>query len=156
MLNKVSLTIAIVFILGATAFAQSVDDYWNEVTRTVMEGDFEGYAALYHEDAVLVSESSGNSYPISQALEGWKQGFEDTRAGKMKASVEFRFSQRLHGESTAHDTGIFKYSALSNGTEWNTSYIRFQGLLVKKGGKWLMMMEYQMDQAGIEEWEALD
>lgn len=59
--------------------AAGVDDYWAEVSRTVTEGDFEGYAALYHEDAVLVNGISGQSYPISDALAGWRQGFEDTK-----------------------------------------------------------------------------
>ena len=35
----------------------------------------------------------------------------DTKAGKIRASVEFRFSQRIGGETTAHETGIFLYTA---------------------------------------------
>ena len=87
-----------------------LDAFWAEASRTVLEGDFEAYAATYHADAVLVSGFSNNSYPIAQALDGWKQGFEDTRDGRMKASVEFRFTQRLHDETTAHETGMFRYS----------------------------------------------
>ena len=79
-----------------------LDAFWAEVSRTVGEGDFEGYAATYHDDAILVSMSSQTSYPISQALDGWKQGFMDTQAGAMWASVEFRFTQRLSDETTAH------------------------------------------------------
>ncbi|MGD2123925.1 MAG: hypothetical protein PVJ76_19395, partial [Gemmatimonadota bacterium] len=44
---------------SAPALAQDrtgeLDAFWAEVSRTVAEGDFEGYAATYHEDAVLVS-----------------------------------------------------------------------------------------------------
>lgn len=133
-----------------------VDAYWAEVSRTVGEGDFEGYASLYHEDAVLVNGISGESYPISDALDGWEQGFQDTKAGKMTASVEFRFSKRVHGETTAHDTGIFCYTSQVEGEEPQPSYVHFQGLLVKKGGEWLMTMEYQVVQATEEEWERLE
>lgn len=132
-----------------------VDAFWAEVSRTVAEGDFEGYAALYHEDAVLVNGISGESYPISDVLDGWKQGFLDTQDGKMSASVEFRFSKRIHGETTAHDTGIFCYTSQMEGEELQSAYVHFQGLLVKKDGKWLMTMEYQMAPATEEEWEAL-
>ena len=70
---------------------QELDAFWEEASRTVEEGDFEGYANTFHPDAILVNGISGNSYPISNALQGWKQGFDDTKAGEMKASVEFRF-----------------------------------------------------------------
>lgn len=132
-----------------------VDDYWAEVSRTVSEGDFDGYAALYHEDAVLVNGITGRSYPIADALDGWQQGFEDTKAGRMTAGVEFRFSERIYGETTAHDTGIFRYSSQEEGGEARTSFVHFQGLLVKKNGEWKMTMEYQMSVATEEEWEAL-
>jgi ketosteroid isomerase-like protein len=130
-----------------------LDAFWSELSRTVAEGDFEGYAATYHEDAVLVSKLSGTSYPISQALDGWKQGFLDTEAGQLKASVEFRFTQRLSDETTAHETGIFHYSALNAAGEGADQFIHFEALLVNKGG-WKMIMEYQKSRATLEEWEA--
>jgi hypothetical protein len=34
----------------------------------------------------------------------------DEFVGKVKATVEFRFSQRLGDETTAHETGIFLYT----------------------------------------------
>ena len=129
------------------------DAFWAEVSRSVAEGDFEGYAATYHADAILVSGRSQTSYPISQALGGWKQGFMDTKAEKMKAGVEFRFTQRLNDESTAHETGIFHYWAHVEGGERSDSYIHFEALLVNKQG-WKMMMEYQKAAATVEEWNA--
>jgi hypothetical protein len=112
-LLRISLVFALLLIGSQTAFGTDdvgqadLDAFWAELSRTVAEGDFEGYAATYHEDAVLVSGLSGTSYPISQALDGWKQGFVDTKAGKMRASVEFRFTQRLSDATTAHETGMF-------------------------------------------------
>ena len=52
------------------AITNELDAYWAEVSRTVAEGDFEGYAALYHEDAVLVSSPSQASMPISEDGDG--------------------------------------------------------------------------------------
>ena len=86
-----------------------LDAYWAQVSRAVREGDFEGYKATCHEEGVLVSGSSQTSYPLSKALARWKQDFVDTKAGKIKANVEFRFSQRIGDETTAHETGIFRY-----------------------------------------------
>jgi ketosteroid isomerase-like protein len=130
-----------------------LDAFWAEVSRTVAEGDFEGYAAAYHEDAILVSGIAGTSYPISQALAGWRQGFLDTRAGTMEASVEFRFTQRLSDETTAHETGIFHYQAVDAEGNPTGQFIHFEALLIRKDG-WKIMMEYQKSVATQEEWNA--
>jgi uncharacterized protein (TIGR02246 family) len=147
---------AVLLALPATASAQVVtelDAYWAEVARTVVEGDFEGYAALYHPDAVLVAGGSG-SYPIANALAGWKPGFEDTREGSAVAGVEFRLTERLNDESTAHETGMFRYTIRPEGGEGQVALVHFEALLVKKDGRWLMVMEYQKEPATDEEWEA--
>ncbi len=152
MLRLSIITILLLLINCNLTAQEGVDEAWNEISRTVADGDFEGYAATYHPDAVLVNGISGTSYPISNALAGWKQGFDDTKAGKMKASVVFKFTERLHSETTAHDTGIFRYVAQEDGKEPQVVLIHFQGLLTKVRGEWKLMMEYQIAMATEEEW----
>ena len=135
------------------ASLNELDTFWAEVTRTVNEGDFEAYSKTYHEDAILVSGPSQTSYLIGQALKRWEQGFIDTRSGKMDASVEFRFTQRLNDANTAHETGIFYYSAKAEGEESQDSYVHFEALLIRQDG-WKMMMEYQKSPATRDEWDA--
>jgi ketosteroid isomerase-like protein len=139
--------------LAAQDVTAELDAFWAELSRTVGEGDFQGYAATYHPDAVLVSAFSGSSYPISQALAGWEQGFVDTREGRVESSVAFRFTQRLSDESTAHETGLFRYSVVNAEGRRVDQYVHFEALLVKKGG-WKMVMEYQKSPATQEEWDA--
>ena len=134
---------------------QELDEFWEEASRTVKEGDFKGYSDTFHSDAVLVNGISGNSYPISDALNGWQKGFEDTKAGKMKASVEFRFSKRFHSETTAHETGIFKYTSQNKGEEESTVYIHLVALLTKASGEWKLLMEHQVSIATEEEWNSI-
>lgn len=140
---------------AADAQDPSLDRYWREVERVVAEGDFEGYAVLFHPDAVLVNGISGRSYPIAEALAGWRKGFEDTRAGRMSASVTFRFSERLVSGSTAHETGIFRYVSAAGEGEESVALIHFQSLAVKVDGQWRVIMEYQVERASQEQWEAL-
>lgn len=132
-----------------------LDTFWSAVSRSVGDGDFEGYRATCHEKGVLVSGVRGTCQPLAVALARWKQEFADTREGKMKASVAFRFSQRLGDESTAHETGIFLYSTISPDGQTNSEYIHFECLLVKEGG-WKTMMEYQKSKATEADWEALE
>lgn len=142
--------------IPATASAQvtsELDAYWTELARTVEEGDFEGYSALYHPDAVLVMQGSG-SVPIGSALAAWKQGFDDTRDGKAVAGVEFRFAERLHDATTAHESGMFRHSLEPEEGDAVVALVWFEALLVKKDGRWLMVMEYQKNAATDEDWDA--
>ncbi|OYV06496.1 MAG: hypothetical protein CFE26_05995 [Verrucomicrobiales bacterium VVV1] len=132
-----------------------LDTFWTEVSRSVHEGDFEAYSATCHPEGVLVSGSKKTSSPLSVALARWKKEFTATKSGEMKASVEFRFSQRLGDETTAHETGIFLYSSTGPDGKPKQEYIHFEVLLVKKDGHWMTLMEYQKSQASLKEWEAL-
>ena len=85
-------------LLLSAAFAderiKELNAYWAEVSRAVKAGDFEGYKATCHPDGVLISGKKKTSYLLAKALEIWKPGINATKAGKVKAAVEFRFSKR--------------------------------------------------------------
>ena len=143
-------------VAPTSATTQELDAYWDELSRTVDMGDFEGYKALYHADAMMVNEISGSTYPIGEAFAGWKAGFDDTKAGDMDAEVTFRFSNRLIDGTTAFETGIFRYIAHPAGEEPSVSLIHFDALTIKQNGSWVMMMERQISIATQQEWVALD
>ena len=132
-----------------------LDAYWAEVSRAVREGDFEGYKATCHEKGVLVSGTKKTSYPLSEALIRWEKDFTATKAGEIKAKVEFRFSQRFGDETTAHETGIFLYSFTDAEGRWKQEHVHFQALLLKGKDGWKIMMEYQKSKATKAEWDAL-
>ncbi|MEZ5302009.1 MAG: hypothetical protein R3F11_15395 [Verrucomicrobiales bacterium] len=132
-----------------------LDRYWAEVSRSVGEGDFDAYRATCHEEGILVSGIRGKSTPLSEALARWKKEFDDTKAGHRQSSVAFRFSKRIGGDTTAHETGIFRYSFREAGGEPSVEFIHFEALLTKVGERWLILMEYQKAIATDEEWAAL-
>ena len=132
-----------------------LDAYWAEVSRSVREGDFEGYKATCDPQGVLVSVSKKISTPLSVALARWEKDFIDTKSGKVKATVQFRFSQRLGDETTAHETGIFFYSTVDSKGKRTQEYLHFESLLVKRKDGWKTLMEYQKTQATQQEWHAL-
>ena len=155
---------ALAFLAAATtAFADdekarlaSLDAYWTEISRTVKEGDFAGYSATCHPEAVLVTGVKKTSYPLTKALARWKKEFDDTRDGKRQSSVTFRWAQRLGDATTAHETGIFLYAFKQGDDEWKQEYIHFEGLLLKVDGDWKIVMEYQKAVATEAEWKALE
>ena len=132
-----------------------LDAYWAEVSRAVRAGDFAAYEATCHPAGVLVSGSKKNTSPLADALKRWKKEFDDTREGRMKASVLFKFSQRLGDATTAHETGMFLYTATTPDGKETREYIHFEGLLTKHEGRWKILMEYQKSKGTREEFEAL-
>lgn len=134
---------------------EELDAYWAEVSFSVKAGDFKGYQATCHPEGILVSGNSKKSYPLAQALARWKQGFDDTKAGKIKASVEFRFSQRWGDATTAHETGIFLYEATKADGTKSADYIHLEALLTKTKTGWKILMEYQKSKATKAEWDEL-
>ena len=132
-----------------------LDAMWAEVGRAVREGDFDAYAACCHPEGVLVSERKGLSQPLSAALARWKAEFAATREGRMTAEVETRFARRLGDATTAHETGMFRYTSRTEGQEPHTDFVPFDALLVKRDGRWLILMEHQKAHATQAEWEEL-
>ena len=156
-LKSLILLVALNVISCASASADSsqtnADSLYREVVRTVADVDFEGMAALYHPDAVLVTATM--SKPISMVIPRWKSDGEKLQREGGVAFVSFRFSSRLAGKKTTFDTGIFRYGTRDSKGIENISYIHFQDLNVQKDDQWLTLMERQMDEASLEEWEAL-
>jgi ketosteroid isomerase-like protein len=134
---------------------KALDAYWAEVSRAVNEGDFDAYKATCHKKAVLVSGTKNGRYPLTQALARWKKEFDATKAGKMEASVEFRFANRYGDATTAHESGIFLYTQKIEGGEAKPEYIGLEALLVKEDGGWKILMEYQKEVLTRKEWDAL-
>lgn len=158
-LNTVLLAVSL-GVVGSPAFcdlstsAQIDRDTWSVISQSVAEADIEAMASTYHPEAVLVN--AGGTMPISQALEGWSKGMQDAALAGNSARVEFRFAQRQASETTAFETGIFKYVAVDRSGEENVSYISFESLLIKPGDRWLFMMERQLDASDQAGWDALD
>ena len=132
--------------------------YWTVISRSVKEGDYDGYAATCHPNSVLVTTTGENkrTEPMTSALARWKQGFMNTRQGKQMDNVQFRFSQRIGDATTAHETGIFYFTSHDpTGKLISESHTHLEALLVKEGNRWLCLMEFQKSKATIAEWDAL-
>lgn len=134
---------------------RQLDAYWADVSKAVGSGDFAAYKATCHPEGVLVSGSKKTSQPLADALKRWRREFDATKSGEMKASVQFKLSQRFGDATTAHETGMFLYSATGADGKETREYIHFEALLVKREGRWQILMEYQKSKGTRAEFEAL-
>lgn len=138
-----------------TTVEKELATFWQQAEQTVANGDFEGYSATFHPNAILVSDIASTSYPISKALTRWQQGFDDTKAGKMKAGVSFKFTQSLVSENTAHQTGYFYYYSINDKGKKSPFIAHFEALLMKSEGKWQIMMERHIKQVELGVWQSI-
>lgn len=141
--------------LSLHAEEKELDAYWAEVSRAVKTGDFQAYKATCHPDAVLVTGIKKQSYPLAKALVRWKKEFDDTKSGDRESSATFRFAARYHDETTAHETGMLLYEFSTKDGKVGKEYIFLEALLLKRKGKWLIMMEYQKAVGTAEDWKKL-
>lgn len=152
--------VLLVMLFTSSAIAQNriseLNAYWNVVIEKVEAGDVAGYGSTFHEDGVLVSESSESCYSLKKALIRWKEGLEKTAKGLTKVKLDFRFSERLGDNDSAFEKGIFRYELLDENGQKSVRFIHFDALLVKKDGKWQIMLEHQKLPATKEEWIALN
>jgi hypothetical protein len=132
-----------------------LDAYWAEVSRSVREGDFTAYTATCHPEAVLISGQKQISQPLTTALSRWKMDFSDTKGGKVRGNVEFRFGKRTGDFTTAHEIGVFRYTTLSDSAPPKYEYMNLDAILVKRDGTWKILIENQLGPATDNDWNAL-
>ncbi|MBK7832467.1 MAG: hypothetical protein IPJ56_09015 [Gemmatimonadetes bacterium] len=69
--------------------------------------------------------------------------------------MEFRFTKRQDDTETAFETGVFKYTLIDKAGVSTPSYRRLEALLVKRQGKWRIVMERQLDAVTEASWNAI-
>jgi hypothetical protein len=133
--------------------AFSTDSLYEELIRTVVENDFDGMAATYHKDAVLVSPKS--TALISNVIPRWRADGEKLKASGGRATLSFRFKRRQVDETTAFEQGIFRYGTMDAEGKESIAFVHFEDLNLLIIGKWHTIMERQMGAATADEWNAL-
>ena len=126
---------------------------WEVISATVAANDIEGMAATYHPDAVLVS--SKGTVSIAEQLVKWGEGMERIKLEGRSASVSFRFASRQDNAETAFERGMFRYAETDQHGVEQPDFVPFEALLVKKDGRWLMVMERQLEATDESAWSAL-
>ena len=146
--------LTLVPLLAHAQVTTELDALWAEVAQAVATGDTELYLSTYHPDAIFVSARRGITRTVAEDVEANRAAWNDTREGRARRSVEFRFTERLHSEHSAHEVGIFRYASTESDGSTRVVLIHFEAALVKKDGVWLQLLELQTSDATAAEWEA--
>lgn len=133
--------------------AKDTNSLYERLILSVDKADFTMMASAYHPDAVLVKKDK--TTPIRTALARWtKEGTTWAQQGG-KASLEFRFSNRVVNETSSFEKGIYKYKTISKAGDEKVYLVHIENLSVRRNGKWLTLMEKQLESATQQEWDSL-
>jgi uncharacterized protein (TIGR02246 family) len=137
-----------------TATTQEIDrQVWAAVSATVAADDMEGMGRLYHPMAVVVTPRG--TMRIAAQLKKWTEDAIAAKGRGTKATVDFRFTRRQDDAASAFETGMFKYTQTDKSGVAKSVFVPLECLLVKEGGRWLILMERQLDAGTEASWNAL-
>jgi len=150
-LSLIGLTFGVIGVSGQEGSIQAeLDAFWSEVVLSVEDWDVSAQRATYHPDAIAVSGDSV-SYRTRLMAELFAE-VVGTSQTPSNPRLAFRFSARVHDLNTAHEVGVYRFSA--DGQE--PFYGGLDSYLIRKGGQWLILVEIQRREGLSEaEWDAL-
>lgn len=150
---KATLLACLLISTSISALAKDTNSLYERLITSVDKADFKMMASAYHPDAVLVKKDK--TTPIKKALKRWtREGTAWAEKGG-KASLEFRFSERVINDTSSFEKGIYKYKTISKTGEEKVYLVHIENLSVKKDGLWLTLMEKQLKAATQNEWDYL-
>ena len=85
----------------------------------------------------------------------WTAGMDKAKREGGRSTVAFRFAKRQDNASTAFESGIFKLTDFDHAGAATAAFIPFEMLLVKKDGKWRILMERQLTAVDEAAWSKL-
>jgi len=127
-----------------------LDAFWMGVVSSVENWDIDAQEATYHPDAISVMDHEA-SYRTRLIADVFAEA-RDSASVPPDATLAFRFSSRVHDETTAHEVGMYRFHQAGQ----EPFYGGVNSYLVKKNGRWLILLEI-MRREGLEqaEWETL-
>jgi len=126
---------------------------WAPISAAVARDDLGALGPLYHPAAVVVTSTETSR--IAAKIKQWTDDAIAAKAQGIKATVEFRFTRRQDDATSAFETGMFKYTQTDRAGAAKSRFIPMECLLIKENGRWLILMERQLEAATEAAWNAL-
>jgi ketosteroid isomerase-like protein len=144
---------------AAVAILKAINrDIWSPFSNAWKNNDVKAYMAIHDEDLI---RSSGGQYPgIKNFVEyasRYRENFGMNKVDKNLVSIEFRFIERIPGETTASERGIFHTTKTTAKGEVFDYYGKFHVFHRKKNGVWRILIDYDSDEnmsIGRDDWGA--
>ncbi len=140
-------------LIVSTQFAQQnenvkdINKVWENFCKAFKTLDYKLFAELH--DTELIRVPNGRKIvSYDDYIASYEKNFTKDKAVGTTREISLRFFERVSNDSVASERGY--YRAIKNGGTKNRkiSYGEFHVLLVKRGGDWKILMDYDNSQKG--------
>ncbi len=108
--------------------------------------DYSLMAEIHAKDLVRIPANQKVILDYESYINGYKKSFQEAKMKNETRSISLRFFERIVDDSVASDRGVYKFSLNKNTPEEINYYGQFQVLLVKREGKWKILMDYDSNE----------
>ena len=150
---KIAMPMLVFCLMSIHTSAQSIDVF-KQINKDVWYRFYAAYDSLDHTISEEIHANDVMRIPANQSkiidyksyMDGIKKSFEQAREKNETRSISLRFFERLANDTLASERGIYKFT-LNDGTKDEKNYYgQFHVLLVKRDGKWKILMDYDSNE----------
>jgi ketosteroid isomerase-like protein len=124
-------------LLQAQDFQTEIDaQVWKPFIQAYNTFDTEKFMALYSKNVVRVPVDEKKILNFTEYRKNINRENQFNKNYNIKASLELRFTERIHTHDTAYEKGIMQIKLTDNTGKPATLYSQFQVLLKKENGTW--------------------
>lgn len=139
------LTLVTAFIL-CSASAQSPQQeinqqIWKTFIKSYNSFDTDLFMSLYSKDVIRVPRDDKKIFSFAEYKKTINRDNQFNKNYNIKASLEIRFTERIHTATTAYETGIYKINLVENTGKKATVYSKFMVILRKENGAWKIYVD---------------
>jgi ketosteroid isomerase-like protein len=111
-----------------------------QVWKPFIEGynsfDTEKFISVYSKSVIRVPIDEKKILSYAEYKKAISREYQFNKNYKIKATIELRFTERIHNSDKGYERGIFKIRLTDNNGKPETIYSRFQVLLQKEADVW--------------------
>jgi ketosteroid isomerase-like protein len=132
--------------ISSQAYAQSVTEeinkqVWNVLIDAYNSFNTDKFMSVYAKDVVRIPLDEKKILDFNEYRKNINRENQFNKNYKIKAKIEFRFTERIHTDNLAFERGIFKINITDNNSKPAVIYSRFQALLRKEAGVWKIQFD---------------
>ncbi len=115
---------------------------WKPFMTAYQSFDTEKFMALHTKDVVRIPRDQKQIFTFADYKKNIARENQFNKNYNINASIEFRFTERIHQQTHAFETGIYKLNILKDNIGKSTSlYGRFRVILRKENNVWKIAVD---------------
>lgn len=124
------------------------DGLWRPFVRAYADRDADAFLALASPDLVKAGGPGRQVQTFAGYAADTRAFFADLTSRGSRATIEFRFTERLVGADAASERGVFRIEATRADGDSRVFYGRFHTFSRRLDGRWRFVTDYDSDEAG--------